>query len=134
MMSDLNLGITTLVILNCAIFAIAGYVIFAVLVSHQANPVEARRWKAAIVIGILQGMLMVLILLGVLLSTILPKPSPANQGDAAWFVSLFQTILSVAGCFTCLTVPVMFIATIGSYINFIQTCDAYVEKFSKYLK
>jgi len=138
MMSDLDLGITTLVILNCAIFAIAGYVIFAVLVSHQANPVEAKRWKAAVVIGIIQGMLIVflLIVLGIylLLSAVFQKSGNPSQVDAAGLIKGFQAILSLGGCLTCLTIPTMFMATIGSYLQFFQTGDLWVEKFSKYLK
>ena len=48
-MSEPSLDITLLVMLTGAVLWIALYVIFAIGVTHQANPAVSRRWKAAVV-------------------------------------------------------------------------------------
>jgi len=137
-MSEPSPAITLFVMLGGALFWTALYVTFAIAVTHQANPVVAKRWKAAVVQGISQGIfsIFVFLVLGiVLLSTAIFKgPVTPVQINAAWFASLFQTILSAIGCLSCIIIPTMFLTTIGSYGWFIQHGDVLVEKFSKYLK
>ncbi|MGC1376253.1 MAG: hypothetical protein WA821_08525 [Anaerolineales bacterium] len=123
---------TFLFLFVCAGFQIILYLLFAILVSRQSDMVVSRRWKASILMGIIQC---VTIVVGFgLLSLFVTAKDVAFSFDMNMIARLSTAIPSVFALSTmiiCLAMPFVFLATFGSYIRFIQTCDFMLDKYWK---
>jgi len=123
---------TFLFLFVCAGFQIILYLLFAILVSRQSDIVISRRWKASILAGIIQG---VMIVVGFGLVFLLVKVENANfspQTDiAAWLSTAIPPVLVLATMSICMAMPGVLLATVGSYIGFIQTSDSLLDRYWK---
>lgn len=89
--------------------------------ARHPNIQTAKRWRVSILVGCLQG----IVILGMIVGIAILNSTQITHLD--WKVAAQQIGINLIFA-TCLAMPFVFMATIGTYIGFVQYCDYWLER------